>query len=215
MCSPIGTLLYEQPISESFNDGLASFTNEIGWFDIFLADNFVVQSNRQIHSVRWEGIYHPSYPRDGHEKGFFLYFFDNAGPDVSQPWDHPGSLVYSGFYPGYACEKTVTNTSIGLLYRYHLNLDAPLFVLGGSTYWFGVAFHTESAYWYINTTTAAVHSPVALQTYHDIFTGPAVWDTNSFARDVEFEIYGIVPEPAMVVLVGVAAGLIALLKRRP
>jgi len=60
-----------------------------------------------------------------------------------------------------------------------------------------------------------VHSPVALQTYDDFFTGPAVWDTNSFARDVEFEIYGIVPEPAMVVLVGAAAGLIALPKRRP
>ena len=194
-CPPVGSNIYEQTMSGSFNSALGSTSNDVGTM-YFTADNFTLANNTFVKSVSWEGLYYSSYPRDGNEKGFNLLVFDNATAAGNMPWNHPGNIIYSNFFNGYACEEEKSNSGIGPLYRYKVDLPEQLLLQGNHTYWFCVQFMTSSSYWFVNETPAPVVSPVALQSSDPIMNGPGNWTTNNLMSDIGFAIYGeSAPEP--------------------
>ncbi len=197
--NPVGSSVYNQTMDGGFHGVVKSGKNNFGNFN-FSADNFYLSSNTFLNTVQWEGFYDPYHQRDGNEKGFNLIIFDNASPDNINHWNHPGNIIYSNFFQGYACEKKMSyNFSLGYVYRYQIVLPEKLFLAGNKSYWMGVQLVSSSSTWNVTLTLDPVNNPVALTTTDNIMNGlSATWKTNNWARDMAFELYGdLAPDSEM------------------
>ncbi len=195
--NPVGASIYNQTMDGGFHGVVKSVENKSGTYN-FSADNFSLSTNIFLNTVQWEGFYDPYHQRDENEEGFNLIVFDNAQPDANNPWIHPGNIIYSNFFKGYACEKKMSYSfSLGYVYRYQATLPENLFLSANHTYWFGVQLVSSSSTWNVTLTLDPVNSPAPLTTTDNIMNGSsAAWKTNTWKRDMAFELFGkIAPNP--------------------
>lgn len=175
-----GELIYEQTLENpGFIFPATMFSNDMPILSYNVADDFDMPVKADIQTLRWQGAYSPSSSRDK-VLGFNVRFYSNEGSNAFYVSDHPGSVLYSDFYPGLACEKLVENN----LYQYQLQLSSPFHVSNTGKYWFSIQMVSldNDTSWFITTTRTPIAGSAALYTT----------DTNWFSigADLGIEFYG-------------------------
>ncbi len=175
-----GELIYEQVLSDpGFVFPATMFSNDLPALSYTVADDFDMSVEADIHVLKWQGSYQMGSSRDN-VLGFNVRFYSNAGSNAFAVSDHPGSVLYSGFYPGLACEKLIADN----MYQYQLSLSSPFHVSNTGKYWFSVQMVSldNDTSWFITTTHAPIAGSAALYTT----------DTNWFSigADLGIEFYG-------------------------
>ena len=191
---PIGGLLYQQQMAPPPTYYFFGYVNPPTITNI-VADDFAFGSNVMIQTVRWTGFY-PS-GRAGNETGFWLRIY----ADNPTGFSHPGALLREEFHPGYACEFT-TN----ILWHYQADLAAPFFALQASTYWFSAQLQCTTVWGIVNSPAGTL----GMQLEQSL--DGTLWGTNDVGAGMGFELYGIVPEPWLAALLGLACA--AIMRRR-
>ncbi|MCK5853129.1 hypothetical protein KAH27_08905, partial [bacterium] len=173
----VGDLQHEQTLQSSWVGTVVSFTNGAGE-NIIVADDVIFQVDTVVQTIRWKGMYRNDHKRDGIEDGFlFQIWEDDAGK--------PGTLFYSCFQPGYACEKVVND-----LLFYQMILTNDLNLSGDTKYWWGIQMHTPgTAWWDISDTsdTPIGSLPMVKSTY---FFVDDSWHADQVTFDLGVEFYG-------------------------
>jgi hypothetical protein len=180
-----GSVTYKQSLRVVPSNATISFQDG-DKKSVIAADDFSPTFDTKIKTVRWKGTYAYSYQRDGSEKGFKIYFYENS---LKNGTNLPGNILYSEFFDGYASESLSNN-----LYLYQVDLANRFIAKGGSTYWFAVQnFCTNVSRWAIANTadsnrgnTPAVWSPY--------FNGHSNWVAGIISTDYGFEFYAFVPQ---------------------
>ena len=180
-----GSVTYRQTLQTAPSSGTISYEDG-AQNSIIAADDFSPLFDTKIKTVRWKGSYHYLYPRDGSEKGFNIYFYENT---IVNGTNLPGNILYSEFLPGYASEFLSNN-----IYKYQVTLSNQLIVSGSSTYWFAVQNTcTNVSKWAILNSaepnlgnTPAIWSPSVL--------GHSNWVADLISTDLGFEFWAVVPK---------------------
>ena len=180
-----GSVTYKQTLQNAPGGAIISFEDGAK-NSVITADDFSPLFDTKIKTVRWKGSYGASYPRDGSEKGFYLYFYENI---LELGTNLPGNILYSEFFPGYASESLSND-----LYLYQVDLANQFVAKAGSTYWFAVQnICTNISRWAFAYTsdpnkgnTPAVWSPY--------FNGHSNWVAGLIPNDYGFEFYAVTPQ---------------------
>ena len=180
---------YEQTLPDNFDNWIYSFKGNAS-VEVVSADDFIPSVDMELKSVRWKGLYHSDYPRDGSENLFNLFIFENTTINGT---NQPGELLFTDFQAGY-CSEMLSNN----LYLYQLDLTSSFTVMAHTTYWFAVQMELSGdSRWAICGTSDDIidNKPAAKSDY---FFGDSDWHPNFLNDDLGFEIYGE-PVPSMAV----------------
>jgi len=180
-----GSVTYRQTMQTATSAGFISFEDG-DKNSVIVADDFSPLFDTKIKTVRWKGTYHYLYPRDGSEKGFNIFFYENS---IDNGTNLPSNILYSEFFPGYASELLSNN-----IYSYQVDLQNQFDAFAGSSYWFAVQNTcTNISRWAISNSadpnignTPAVWSPSIL--------GHSNWVAGLISTDLGFEFFAVVPK---------------------
>ena len=170
---PLGGLLYQQQLAPPGTVYFSSWRSPPSMDDL-AADDFTVDSNVVVQTIRWTGFY--AFGRNGSETGFWLRIF----ADDPEGGSHPGAVLYEAFHAGYACEF-----STGVVEHYQADLSDLFIAEQGKTYWFSAQLQCTGE-WGLVDSPAAVQGVAAMLSTN----GGAQWDVNIDNRDTGFELYG-------------------------
>jgi len=186
MCPPIGSLVYEQTLADVIINAFPSqiYPDTVPPAQMITADDLRPDANTTINSIRWKGVYWNA-GRQGTEGGILISFFASEQSNALVGFEHPGSLIYTQYVAGYACEMLTTNDpTFGLnVYKYHVNLTTPFQMSYTSTYWFSAQMVLqEGTTWGPTVTPDPVRGlPAEIASSNDWF---------ALDSDIGLELYG-------------------------
>jgi len=181
MIAPKGELIKEQALPTYIVNAYNSVNDGVD--DIRFADDFIFQSDAEINSIRWDGIYW-GVGRTYYETGFIVkvYADNSAGGGTNLP----GAELYSEFAQGYLCEQLVNfDTGFGMnFYKYHLNLASTFHAAANTKYWFSVqlAVPVANERWGELITTDSTYGN------QGAYYSSGIWSLRN--NDFGFEFYG-------------------------
>ncbi len=177
-----GDIIYEQTMDGFGWYESELYSNSFPELPVISADDISLPVDTRIEGLRWHGVYDLN-SRRGDAIGFLIRFYQNEHSNDVAGFDHPGSVVYSGYYSGYACETVFTNFSGIDHYLYQLELDTP-FQTGPGTFWFSVQMVSvnNNFRWFILNSDNPVSGSPTLQ----YFAG----DWYQMYSDLGFQVLG-------------------------
>ncbi len=202
--------LYSQPIDPSvFVPGTISEGSPGGFFDRKLADNFTLAATSTVDGITWWGseeeFFSVGFP--GNIAGFNVEIFTSVG-------GLPGASVFqtNALIGSLNVTPVATPDPTQSIQRIDLDLTgSPINLVGGTEYWLSVGalpvtdFANDDSFFWANAGLnvdglTALDAPI----------------NGSFASlpgdDLAFELNGVIPEPASLGMLGLAAGF--LVRRR-
>ena len=180
-----GSVTYKQTMQTAPAAGFISYEDG-DKNSVIIADDFSPLFDTKIKTVRWKGTYHYLYPRDGSEKGFNIYFYENS---IDNGTNLPGNILYSEFFPGYASEFLSNN-----IYSYQVDLANQFDAFSNSNYWFAVqnTCSNISRWAILNSADTNIGNTPAV--WSPFIIGNSNWVAGLISTDLGFEFYAVTPQ---------------------